>query len=118
MYPTIAPLIAQAAEPSGLEALLSNPLIPLLVVGMLFYVMLWRPERQKRNEHLNLVNNLKSNDRVITAGGIYGTVVNSQQGSDHVTLRIDENSNTRIRVARTSISRVLTGETESASKES
>ena len=106
-------LLAQAeGAPGGFEALFANPLIPLLIVGVLFYMMLWRPERQRRQDHQNLVNNLKSNDRVVTVGGIHGTVVNAQQGADHITLRIDENSNTRIRVSRSCISRVMTPETE------
>ena len=104
-------LIAQAnGNPSGLEALFASPFIPLVIVGALFYMMLWRPEKQRRQAHQELVNALKNNDRVVTAGGIYGTVVSAQQQSDHVTLRIDENTNTRIRVSRGSISRVLTGD--------
>ena len=111
-------LLAQAnGDPGGgLGLLLSNPLVPLVVVGMLFYIMLWRPEKQRRQQHQQLVENLKNNDRVITAGGIYGTVVNAQQKADYVTLRVDEGSNARIRVSRGSISRVLTGD-ESAADE-
>lgn len=106
-------LFAQAeGEPGGLAVLLSNPLLPLVIVGMLFYLMLWRPERQRRQEHQNLVNSLKSNDRVVTVGGIHGTVVNAQQGAEYVTVRIDENSNTRVRVNRSCISRVITGDSD------
>ncbi len=53
-------------------------------------------------------SNLKKNDHVITIGGILGVVVNAQPGSDEVTLRVDEN--TRIRVLRSSISRVQSSE--------
>ena len=54
-----------------------------------------------------MLNNLKKNDQVITAGGIYGTVVNAASGSEDITLRIDESSNTRMRVLRSAVSRVI-----------
>jgi preprotein translocase subunit YajC len=106
-------LLAQdAANPPPGGGLLAGPWLPLIVVGLLFYFMLLRPERRRRNEHAAMLSNLKKNDRVITAGGIYGTVVNVNQGGSDVTLKVDENSNTRLRVLRTSISRVLTAEEE------
>jgi preprotein translocase subunit YajC len=47
---------------------------------------------------------------VVTVGGIIGVVVNTQKGSPEVTLRIDDNNNTRIHVLRSAISRVLADE--------
>ena len=45
--------------------------------------------------------------RVLTIGGIYGTVVNAAQGSDENTLKVDESSNTKLRVSRSAVQSVL-----------
>ncbi len=71
-----------------------------------FYLLLIRPERQKRAEVTKMLNNLKKNDRVVTAGGIIGVVVNVTPNSEEVTIRVDEGTNTRLRVLRSAISRV------------
>lgn len=105
-----APLLAQdapARDPSLVEGIFGTPWPLLLLLGVMFYLMLIRPERRKRQEMTKMLDNLKKNDRVVTIGGIYGTVVNAQKGLDEVTLRVDENNNTRMRVLRSAISRVI-----------
>jgi preprotein translocase subunit YajC len=96
------------------------PALPWIMIGLLFYLMLLRPERRKRAELDRMLRSLKKNDRVITVGGIFGTVVQASQDADEVTLRIDESNNTRIRVLRSSISRVLnaTGSSDVSGAES
>jgi len=49
-------------------------IILLAVFGGIFYFLLIRPQRKKQQQHEDLVNNLKSGDRIITAGGIHGSV--------------------------------------------
>ena len=89
---------------------LSSFLIPFGMIAVLFYFMVIRPERRKKADLLAMLQNLKKNDRVITVGGIYGTIVNAPQGSKEVTLKVDENNNTRLRVLRSSISQVLSSD--------
>jgi preprotein translocase subunit YajC len=69
--------------------------------------MILRPQRREQSTRQSMLDQLKKNDRVVTAVGIYGVVVNVPQGVDEVTLRVDETSNTRIKVTRSSIVRVL-----------
>jgi preprotein translocase subunit YajC len=99
-----------AAKPEGPSSLLVGPLLPMLVVGILFYLMILRPERTKRNDHTELVSNLKKNDRIVTIGGIFGTVVNAQKDSEEVVVKVDESANTKLRILRSAISRVITAE--------
>lgn len=117
-----ASLLAQAAAPAdGAAAPAAQPqttlfesfsMLPmLLMVGILFYFMLVRPQRREQAVRQSMLDQLKKNDRVITSGGLYGVVVNVHQGADEVTLRVDENSNTRLKVTRSSIVRVLGDET-------
>ncbi|QDU99072.1 preprotein translocase subunit YajC [Lignipirellula cremea] len=83
-------------------------LLPLLVMGVAWYFLLIRPEGRRRSEQAAMLSQIKKNDRVLTASGIFGVVVNAQK--KFVTLRIDENNNTRIKVLRSAISSVLSEE--------
>jgi preprotein translocase subunit YajC len=107
-------VIAQAAEGAPQGSPLG--LLPaVVVIVVLFYFLMIRPERKKQATHKTLLENLKKNDRVVTIGGIYGVVMNVQRDSDEVTLKIDEATNTKIRVTFGAIARVL-GEDASGEK--
>ncbi len=64
-------------------------LLPLIIVFVIFYFLLIKPQKAKQSEHQKMVQNLKKNDEVVTAGGIYGTIVNVKDAT--VILRIDDN---------------------------
>jgi preprotein translocase subunit YajC len=106
LLPELSPLIAQEdAAPTGSPF---GMLLPMLVIGILFYMILLRPEKRKQKEHQSLLSNLKKNDKVVTIGGIYGKVFDVQREQDRVTLKIDEATNTKIDVTVGAIARVLT----------
>jgi preprotein translocase subunit YajC len=90
-------------------------LLPIVAAIALYYFMILRPERQKQAGHRAKLEELKKNDRVVTIGGIYGVVMNVQRDSDEVILKIDEATNTKIRVTFGSIGRVI-GDEPSAEK--
>ena len=99
---------AGGAPPGGggiIETLMgSGMLLPLVATMALMYFLLMRPEQKKRKEMAELLSNLKKNDKVVTIGGILGTVVSASPDAKYVTIRIDEG--TKIRVLRTAISQV------------
>jgi preprotein translocase subunit YajC len=95
------------AQPEGPLQLLLGPWFPFIVIGVLFYFLLIRPERRKRGETSQMLDNLKKNDHVVTIGGIYGVVLNAQKGSEDITIRVDDGNNTKLRVLRSAISRVI-----------
>ena len=99
-------LLAQERAPGGPGAGLFQ-FLPFIAIGVLFYLMFIRPDRQRRMDQADMLENLKKNDRVVTAGGIHGTVVNANKGDKDIVIRVDENTNTRLRVVRSSISRVV-----------
>ena len=70
---------------------------------VIFYVLVFRPQQTARRQHQQMLGNLKKNDEVVTAGGLFGTVMNVKP--EAVTLRIDEN--VRVEVEKSSISRVV-----------
>jgi preprotein translocase subunit YajC len=102
----------EAAKPAGDAdggggfGIFNNPLLPLVVIGIMFYFLLILPERKKRKELENKLNSLKKNDAVITTGGVCGIIVNANPGSKYVTLKIDEANNTKIRVLRSHIAHI------------
>ena len=54
-----------------------------------------------------MLGKLKKNDRILTLGGIYGTVVSVQKDAGDVTIKVDESSNARLRITRSSIGQIL-----------
>ena len=85
-------------------------LLPMVAIGALFYVLMVRPMRKQEQERQSLISNLKKNDKVVTSGGIIGIVAGIKEKEDEVTLKVDENSNVRLRVTKGSITRVISGE--------
>lgn len=99
-----------AAQPQGFFESLGI-MFPILMGAMLLYfLMMTRPKPNNDASATELLANLKKNDRVVTAGGILGTVVNHRSDAEYVTLRIDDSSNTRMQVLAKSIIRVLSDE--------
>ena len=87
---------------------LSNPVFPIMMIMIIGYFLLFNPERKRRAETQRMLDELKKNDRIVTIGGICGTVVNVPADSKEVTIRVDDN--TRIRVLRTAIANVVVEE--------
>ena len=110
-------LLAQGDGGAGGRAFPFDMLLPFVAIFFLFYFLMIRPERRKRAEMSLMLENLKKNDRVVTMGGIHGVVVNVQKGSSDVTIRVDESRDTKLRVLRTAISRVLSDEDVGDKKE-
>ena len=83
---------------------------PFLAIGLLFYFMLIRPQRKEQSRRQDMLANVKKNDRVVTIGGIYGVVMNVHREADEVSLKVDEATNTKLRITLSSIARVISGE--------
>ena len=87
---------AEAAEAAPAGGGMSFWIMIAAMIGIMYFFM-WRPESKRRKQMENFRNNLKKGDKIITAGGIYGTVKEIQPTSllievdSNVTLRIDKN---------------------------
>jgi len=84
--------------------------VPLIPIAVLFYFLMIRPQSKEKAKAKEMLDGLQKHDRVVTIGGIYGSVVTAQKGSDSVLICIDENNNSRIKVSRSAIARVLGAE--------
>jgi len=93
----------QAANP-----LVQLPIIPYLLIFLIFYFLVIKPQRKKQKEQKNTIANLKKNDAVVTSGGIHGTIVLVKDKS--VVIRVDDN--VRIEFDKESVSTVIKSKSE------
>ena len=105
--------VAEKAADVGKEAGGRSPglidfLLPMMLV-MIVMMLFMRPKKGDKQSRQGLAD-LKKNDRVVTAGGIVGTVVSTGKENDIVTVRIDESTNARMQVLKSSIIKVLPDE--------
>ena len=76
-------------------------LLVILIVFVIFYFLLIRPQQQRARDHQKLVSELKSGDEVVTIGGIHGKIM----GLDEETVSLEVAEKVVIRVSRAAIAR-------------
>ena len=82
---------AMGSAPEGGQAG-GNPIagfLPLIIIFVIFYFLLIRPQQKKAKEHRNMLDAVKKGDKVITTGGIYGLI--EAVGQNTVTIKVAEN---------------------------
>jgi preprotein translocase subunit YajC len=106
-------LLAEDAQPQEPNAFFKMA-FPLVIITFLFYFIMIRPQKKKDDDFKRMLANLKENDHVITAGGIYGVVTNVQRDAERVTIRVDDSTGTKLRVTTSSIMRVLSDDDDAS----
>ena len=99
-------LLAQAAPPAPAGP---NPLasfVPIILIFVIMYFLLFRPQMKRQKEQQKLISALKTGDRVVTASGIHGLISNVKERT--VILKIADN--VKIEVEKSAIGNVLTAE--------
>ena len=79
----------------GQLLMLFGPMI--LVFLVINYLLVTRPQQREQAKHHDMLGGLKKNDRVVTAGGIIGTVVSVSEDKKEITLRVDDNARIKFR---------------------
>lgn len=79
----------------------------MVMIALVFWFLFLRPQRKEQQTRQSMIANMKKNDRVVTVGGIYGVVTNVHREADEVTIKVDEATNTKLRVTLGAISRVI-----------
>lgn len=74
-------------------------LIPILLMFVIFYFLLIRPQQRQVKKHQDFVRNLKAGDRVVTSGGVHGIV----RGLTETTVTLEIADNVRVKVTRSAI---------------
>jgi preprotein translocase subunit YajC len=107
------------AQGTGLSGLFDSQstliqFLPLVLIFVVFYFLLIRPQQRKAREHRTTLEALRRGDRVVTGGGIIGTVVRVDSPEEVV---VDIAENVRVRVVRSTITSVLAKPNPAAARE-
>jgi preprotein translocase subunit YajC len=107
------------AQGTGITGLFDNQgaliqFLPLVLIFVVFYFLLIRPQQRKAKDHKTMLDALRRGDRVVTGGGIIGTVARVDN-PEEVTVDIAEG--VRVRVLRSTISSVLAKPDPAAARE-
>ena len=92
---------------NGLESF-----IPIILIFVIMYFLLIRPQQKKIKEHKNMVDNLRRGDRVLTQGGIIGKITKVKEGEE---IEVELAKDVKVSVIRSTIVNVLS-KTEPAKK--
>ena len=98
----VTPAYAQAAG-AGAGGTISF-LVPMVLIFVIFYFLLIRPQQKRQKEHKVMVENLRRGDHVVTGGGILGRVTRVKEGEE---IEVEISENTRVKVYRSTITAVL-----------
>ncbi len=82
--------------------------IPLILIFLIFYFLLILPQQKRQKEHQKMLQSLRKGDKVITSGGIFGTIVGVKD--DVVVLKIAEN--VKVEFLKSSVSQIVSRESE------
>jgi len=99
-------LAQQAGGQAPRQAPQSNMLTmltPLILVFVIFYLLIIMPQRKKQKRHVEMVDNLRAGDRIITTGGIHGTIMGVQK--DRIELKIA--ANVKIEITKSAVGVIL-----------
>ena len=100
--PATTPAGTPGAQPSPLQLLFGNPLVLIVLMIVMMYFMMIRPQSQQRKRLAQLLQTLKSGDKVVTTSGIVGVIVTVKDKT--VSLR---SSDAKMEVTKSSVVEIL-----------
>ena len=93
--------LAPQAQPGQEPPPAWTTLVPLVLIGVVFYFILFRPQQKRAKEHTNLLKTLKPGDKIVTSSGIVGVVLTVKDRT--VSLR---SADTKLEVLKSSVAEV------------
>jgi preprotein translocase subunit YajC len=82
--------------------------VPLILMFVIFYFLLIRPQQKRTKEHRQMIADLKKGDRIVTSGGIHGRIT----GLDDQTLTVEIADKVRVKVTRSNVGGKLSSATQ------
>lgn len=76
---------------------------PILLMVVIFYFLLWRPQKKQQKERASLLGSLKKGQKIVTIGGIYGEIVEL----DDEKVKVQVSEKVELTFARTAVANVL-----------
>ncbi len=110
---------AAYAQGTGITGIFDNQsaliqFLPLVLIFVVFYFLLIRPQQKKTRDHKTMLDALRRGDRVVTGGGIIGTVARVENPEE---VTVDIADNVRVRIVRSTITSVLAKPDPAAARE-
>jgi preprotein translocase subunit YajC len=101
-------LFSLAQQPAGQPrpGNMFTMMLPLVAIFAIFYLILILPQRKKQKKHMEMVENLKAGDQIITTAGIFGTIMGVQK--DRIELKIA--ANVKIDITKSAVAVILGAE--------
>ena len=93
-----------SGESGGLGSIFMS-FFPILMIFLIFYVLVIRPQSRKQKELARMIDSLKQGDRVLTSGGIFGTVISDKEDGTVFVVKIADQ--VKVEIARTAITTVV-----------
>jgi preprotein translocase subunit YajC len=84
-----------------------STLVMVVPITLVFYFLFILPQQQQEKKRKAMIDTLKKNDKVVTTGGLYGTVVSIDAKNDKVVLRVDDERGVKLAFTKASVARVL-----------
>jgi preprotein translocase subunit YajC len=84
------------AQTGGVSDPFTGLLIPMLVMILIFYFLVIRPQQQRAKSHRELIEKVRRGDTVITSGGFIGKVVKAADNSDEIEVELTETMRVRV----------------------
>ena len=100
----ITPAVAQTSAAPGVNDIFGM-MLPLLLIMVVFYFLLIRPQQRKMRDHQQMVKNVRRGDTVVTSGGIVGKVAKVVDDNE---VLVDIAENVQVRIMKSALSEVRT----------
>jgi preprotein translocase subunit YajC len=107
----MTPLYAATETAQQQPGILAS-LLPLIIMGVIFYLLVFLPQKKQEQQHKAMVESLKKGDKIVTAGGIIAEVVKNE--NDFIKAKID--NNVEVKITKDAIARKLEEETTETKK--
>ncbi len=99
---------------------MAGAIVPTLVMAVpmvaVFYFLFILPQQQQEKKRRSMIDALKKNDKVLTTGGMYGTVISIDAKNDKVVLRVDDERGVKLAFTKASVARVIESSSDKPSE--
>ena len=98
-----APLLGLLQAGGDGSSLLQSPIVPFGIMLLLIWLLIIRPQQRKQREHDDMLKAVEKGDQIITAGGLHGKVVGTEEDSLTVEIAVLKGERVRVKVARSKV---------------
>ena len=107
---SISLTLAMAGSGSGSAGNPIAAILPMFAIIIVMYLLMILPQQRKQKEHRKMLDNIQKGDKVITAGGLVGSIAGIKEKENTVLLKVSDT--TKIEILRSSIAQIVKGKME------